>query len=90
MYFVTTKRAPYVLFCLTPSERFAVGLLEDGTVHLLATDSQGPSLSQGGGKILHSWDGARYSHTELMAALRYRAEPATAEELLGLLPSDVR
>ena len=83
MYFVTTKRAPYTLFSMTPSERFALGLLEDGTVHLLARrgDDWEP---------FHQWRSARYSHTEFMAALRYRNEPATAEELLKLLPPDAR
>jgi len=83
MYFVTTKLAPYTLFCMTPSERFAVGLLEDGTVRVLAR--QGENW-----KVLHQWNGSRYSHTAFMAALRNREEPATAEELLGLLPPEAR
>ncbi len=83
MYFVTTKQQPYTLFCMTPSERFAVGLLEDGTVHLLARGARD-------WEVLRQWSGAQYSHTAFMAAMRHRDEPATAEELLGLLPPDVR
>ena len=83
MYFVTTKRAPYTLFSMTPSERFALGLLEDGTVHLLAR--RGTEW-----ETFHQWRSTQYSHTELMAALRYRAEPTTANELLALLPPEAR
>jgi len=42
VYFVTTKRAGYALFCTTPSERAAIGVTDDQQrVHLLARTAAG-------------------------------------------------
>ncbi len=84
MYFVTTKRQPYVLFATTPSERAAVGLTENYTVHLLLR------VADGSWRVRHEWDGTRFSHTDLMAAMHDRDEPANPELLLEVLPDDLR
>lgn len=84
MYFVTIKRAPYVLFATTPSERAAVGLTEQQTVQLLIRGADGSW------QVRHQWDAKRFSHTEFMAALHYLDEPADPEQLLDLLPAALR
>jgi hypothetical protein len=84
MYFVTTKREGYILFCMSPNERFALGLTEDQTVRLFARNPAGEW------ETLHEWKGADYSHTAFMAALRHRDEPDDPRELLALLPAHVR
>lgn len=83
MYFVTTKRDGYVLFCMSPSERFAVGLTENKTVHLL--ERSGKEW-----KLVREWPSAEYSHTALMSSLRQRPEPEEAAEWIALLPESLR
>jgi hypothetical protein len=84
MYFVTTKHPAYVLFAMTPSERAAVGLTDKQVVHLLVRTTDGEW------QIRHHWDASRYSHTDFMAALHHRDEPADPERLLDLLPAELR
>lgn len=83
MYFVSAKREGFVMFCMSPSERFAIGLTEEQNVRL---------LEQSGGqwKTLREWPSADYSHTALMAGLRLREEPPGASEWLALLPERLR
>jgi hypothetical protein len=83
MYFVTTKHEGFVMFCMSPSERFAVGLTEEQNVRLL-------ERSGGQWKTLREWPSSEYSHTALMAGLRLREEPAAAAEWLALLPEKLR
>jgi hypothetical protein len=85
MYFVTTKHAGYVLFCLTPSERAAVGLTDKQIVHLLVRDA-----ACGEWRILREWNVADYSHTDFMAALHQREEPADPRQLLEVLPKHLQ
>ena len=81
MYFVTTKRAGYVLFSTTPSERVAVGLTGDQKrVHLLFKES-------GDWTIVREWPVEEYSHTDLMLALGKAEEPVNARDVLKLLPA---
>lgn len=81
MYFVTTKREGYVLFCLTPSERAALGLTEKGVVHLLVRGSSPDQWS-----VLREWSAADYSHTDFLTAVHHRDEPSDPHQLLALLP----
>jgi len=85
MYFVTTKHDGYVLFCLTPSERCALGLTEKGVVRLLVRDAAGDDWT-----VLHEWAAADYSHTDFLAALHHREEPGDPRQLLALLPERLR
>ena len=85
MYFITTNRAGYVLFCMTPSERAALGLTEKQEVQLLTRRSVGDEWT-----VLHAWKAADYSHTDFLTALHHRDEPADPKQLLDLLPSAVR
>lgn len=84
MYFVTTKHPNYVLFCMTPSERAAIGLTEKGVVHLLVHGAA------------HTWDTVREwsvdecSHTDFMTSLGKVEEPADPRELLQYLPAKLR
>jgi DMSO/TMAO reductase YedYZ molybdopterin-dependent catalytic subunit len=81
VYFVTTKRAGYVLFSTTPSGRIAVGLTEDQKrVHLLF--KEGADWT-----IVREWPVDEYSHTDLMLALGKVAEPPSPAEVLHLLPT---
>jgi hypothetical protein len=84
MYFVTTKHADYVLFCMTPSERAAIGVTEKHTVHLLQRG--GDDVWQ----VVREWPVAEYSHTDLMAALGGVSEPADPLELVRFLPPHLR
>lgn len=81
MYFVTSKRAGYVLFCMTPSGRAAIGLTEQRDVHMFrrATD--------GGWQTLREWPAGSLSHTDLMLALGEHDEPADPARLLDLVPA---
>jgi hypothetical protein len=81
MYFVTIKRAGYVLFSTTPSGRVAVGLTEDQKrVRLLFQES-------GDWAIVREWPVEEYSHTDLMLALGKVDEPPSPEHVLNLLPA---
>ena len=80
MYFVTSKRAGFVLFCMTPSGRAAIGLAEDRRVHLFARESDGAW------RTLKEWDSDSLSHTDLMLALGDHDEPDAPERLLDLVP----
>lgn len=78
MYFVTSKRAGYALFCMTPSERAAVAVTDDQKrVHLL--ERSGTAWT-----VRHDWPIEQHSHTELMSRLAKSDEPATVEELVRL------
>jgi len=85
MYFVTTKREGYVLFCLTPSERAAVGLTDTHIVHLLVRDSKVADWT-----VLREWKAADYSHTDFMAALHHQDEPIDPHRLADYLPERLR
>ena len=81
MYFVTLKRAGYVLFSTTPSERVAVGLREDQKqLHLLF--KEGAEWS-----VVREWTVEEFSHTDLMLALGKIDEPADPRDVLKLLPA---
>ena len=78
MYFVTSKRAGYALFCMTPSERAAIAVTDDQKrVHLLARTAAGWD-------VRHDWPVAEHSHTELMTRLALLDEPASAADLVRL------
>jgi hypothetical protein len=85
MYFVTTKREGYVLFCLTPSEHAAIGVTEKRAVEFLVRDSADQDFV-----VLRSWNADEYSHTEFMAALHHREEPGDPKQLLSVLPEKLR
>lgn len=84
MYFVTVKRPEYVLFCMSPSERFALALDEHQVVHFFV---RGAAKEW---QLAHKWNSKDYSHTTFMVALRDREEPADPKELLQLLPAALR
>ena len=75
MYFVTVKRPGFVLFCLTPSERAALGLADDQRrVQLFAR--------RGADWVLfREWTVDEHSHTDLMQRLAGVDEPASIDEL---------
>ncbi len=78
MYFVTSKRAGYALFALTPSERAAIGVTEDQKrVHVL--ERAGAEW-----RVYKDWPVEEHSHTELMTRLALLDEPASAAELVRL------
>jgi hypothetical protein len=81
MYFVTSKRAGYVLFCMTPSGRAAIGLTESRDVHLVRRGSGGTWQE------LRAWPAGTLSHTDLMLTLGDHDEPEDPTGLLELLPS---
>lgn len=83
MYFVTTKNPGYVLFCMTPSERAAVGLTEKGLVRLLVRDG-------GTWRTAREWQVEDLSHTEYMVLLGDVAEPDDPAELTRYLPARLR
>jgi len=79
MYFVTSKKAGYVLFCMTPSGRAAVGLTEGQKVHLF-------ERARGGDwTVLREWNASERSHTDILIALGDHAEPDDPKRLLDLL-----
>ncbi len=80
MHFVTSKRAGYVLFCMTPSGRAAVGLTEDRQVHLLER------AGDGSWRILREWSPGMLTHTDLILALGDHEEPEDPRKLLDLVP----
>ena len=85
MYFVTTKRSGYILFCTTPSERAALGLTEQQIVHLLVRESTG-----GDWTTVREWSASDYSHTDFLAALHHVDEPSDPRGLLKFLPERLR
>jgi hypothetical protein len=80
MYFVTSKRAGYLLFCMTPSGRAAIGLSEQHKVQLFER------AAGGAWHLLREWDAGERSHTDLMIALGDCDEPADPKRLLDLVP----
>jgi hypothetical protein len=85
MYFVTTKREGYVLFCTTPSERAALALTDKEVVHLFGRRSVA-----GEWQLLAQWNASDYSHTDFLATLHHVDEPAEPEGLLAFVPANVR
>jgi hypothetical protein len=81
MYFVTSKKAGYVLFCMTPSGRGAIGLTERQKVHVF---ERAPG---GEWRVLREWDAGERSHTDIMIALGECEEPDDPKRLLDLIPS---
>lgn len=72
------KTPGYCLFSTTPSERFAIGLLDDQQrVHLLARKPDGWAVA-------HDWAVGEHSHTDIMVRLGDVPEPDTVEELARL------
>jgi hypothetical protein len=80
MYFVTSKRAGYVLFCMTPSGRAAIGLTENREVHLFERAQDGTW------QTLRAWEAGAMSHTDVMLALGDHDEPSDPRRLLDLIP----
>ena len=80
MYFVTSKRPGFVLFCMTPSGRAAIGLTELRDVHLFRR------TPDGGWQELRAWAGGMVSHTDLMLTLGEHDEPEDPARLLDLVP----
>ena len=84
MYFVTTKRPGYALFCMTPSERAAIAVTDDQRrVHLL-------ERSGAEWKVAQDWPVEERSHTDIMTRLGDVPEPATAAELVKLILGGAR
>ena len=78
MYFVTSKRAGYALFSLTPSERAAIAVTDDQKrVHLL--ERVGSEW-----RVYRDWAVEEQSHTDLMTRLALVDEPASIEEIARL------
>jgi hypothetical protein len=78
VYFVTTKRAGYSLFCLTPSERGAIGVTDDQRrVHVLERTGKD-------WRVVRDWAVEEHSHTDLMSRLAEVEEPASIDELVRL------
>lgn len=85
MYFVTTKHPAYVFFCLTPSERGALGLTEARIVHVLARPSRDAAW-----QVVAEWPASEYPHTSFMVAWHRHDEPADPRDLLRVLPPALR
>jgi len=85
MYFVTTKHPAYVLFCLTPSERGAVGLTDKQMVHVLV---RAPGSTEW--QVIGEWPASAWPHTSLMVAWHHRPEPENPRDLLALVPDTIR
>ena len=82
MYFVTSKRAGYALFSMTPSERAAIALTDDQRrVHLLARDGAD-------WRVVEDWPVEERSHTDMMVRLGALDEPPTVEQLVRLARGD--
>ncbi|MGH7893589.1 MAG: hypothetical protein ACREQL_02925 [Candidatus Binatia bacterium] len=82
MYFVTMKHAGYCLFSVSPSERFAVALLDDQQrVHVLERDGTEYVVRQ-------EWPVAQVSHTDIMVRLGAVAEPSSAADFVRLAQGD--
>ncbi len=75
MYFVTSKHEGYALFCMTPSERAAIGVtMDQQQVHLLERADKS-------WRVRRSWSMSEHSHTEIMVRLGRVEEPPTLDEL---------
>jgi hypothetical protein len=85
MYFVTSKRAGYVLFCTTANECAAIGLTDERLVQVLERDAANERWT-----VLAEWPADAYSHTDFMAALHHLDEPSRARQLLSSLPPSLR
>mgnify|MGYP006908349066 CR=1 FL=1 len=86
MYFVTVRQPGYVLFAMTPSELGAVALAEDQqTVRLLRRAALGEAWES-----FAEWKSSELTHSDFMAAMQNRDEPATPAELLDVLPAALR
>ena len=82
MYFVTMKRAGYCLFATSPSERFAVGLLDDQKrVHVLERDGADYAVRR-------EWPVTEVSHTDIMRRLGAAAEPTSIADFLRVAQGD--
>ena len=81
MHFVTSKRAGYVLFCMTPSGRAAIGVTEDRRTQLFERGADGAW------QTFAEWAPAELTHTDLMLALGDHEEPRNARGLLELIPA---
>jgi hypothetical protein len=78
VYFVTSKRAGYALFAMTPSERVAIAVTDDQKrVHVL-------ERAGGEWRVQRDWAVTEHSHTDLMTRLALVDEPATVSELVQL------
>jgi hypothetical protein len=84
MYFVTTNRAGYVMFSMTPSERAAVGLTATHVVHLLTRPTRTAEWV-----VLRAWNASDFAHTDFMTALHPMSEPADPAQLAALLPANL-
>ena len=72
------KRAGYCLFSVSPSERFAVGVLDDQqNVHVLERDGTDYVVRQ-------EWPIAEVSHTDIMLRLGGSPEPSSVAEFVRL------
>jgi hypothetical protein len=78
VYFVTVKRPGYVLFCLTPSERTAIGLTDDQR-HVQVLERRGSEW-----RVHREWAIDEHSHTDLMQRLATVDEPATIDALVRI------
>ena len=79
MYFVTSKKAGYLLFCMTPSGRAAIGLTDAQKVQLFEREPGGAW------HVLREWDARVRSHTDIMIALGDHEEPDDPKSLLDLV-----
>ena len=79
MYFVTSKKAGYVLFCTTPRGRGAIGLTEDHKVRLFEHQPGGQW------RLLREWDAGVRSHTDIIIELGEHEEPDDPKRLLDLV-----
>jgi hypothetical protein len=84
MYFVTTNRAGYVMFSMTPSERAAVGLTDQQVVHLLTRATREAEWT-----VLRSWKVSDLAHTDFMVSLHGVPEPADPAQLAARLPANL-
>jgi hypothetical protein len=85
MYFVTINKKPYILFCKTPSERAAIALTDQQMVQLLRRGSGADDW-----QVFAEWKTDEFSHTDFMAAMHHRDEPADPMGLLEVLPAALR
>ena len=78
MYFVTTKRPGYCMFCVTPSERAAVALTDNQQqVHLLERTADGYTVRR-------EVPVSEQSHTAIILRFGPHAEPASFDAFAKL------